>query len=106
MVEEVKAWRDSAGTIHLSELDAARAEAKLRLEKIFGSRAVGSAHAPNSPCVAAVLEQPQAILEALEPLVELIRMDEMFSKPKEVGKTGQTLDERYPGGVPDISSIG
>lgn len=37
MVEQVAAWRDSAGLLHPSRLDAARADARLELAKIFTS---------------------------------------------------------------------
>lgn len=61
-MQKVEAYKDESGELHDSELGAARADAKLRLEKILGGKA--------EVCVTAILQEVEAIHTAITPLVE------------------------------------
>lgn len=94
MVEQVTAWRDSAGTMHPDQLTAARAEAKLQLENILGGGA--------AVCVTAIMQHVEAIHTAITPLVEAEIGTRLHRKPIPELDAKDLTDEqrsRYPNTV-------
>jgi hypothetical protein len=86
-IERITAYRDSSGAVHTTELAAARAEVKLRLEKILEGKA--------EVCITAILAQPVAIWRALDELALMLSDAEAVDEATQVGETGQTMEERY-----------
>lgn len=62
MVEQVTAWRDTSGALHPSRLDAARADARIELAKIFAS-ADG-----DNVVINAILQYPASVAKAISEL--------------------------------------
>lgn len=67
MIQQVSAWQDDEGGIHASQLDAARANARIGLGKIFSGK--------NNSTVTQLLLHAQAVRDAIGPLADLMTLE-------------------------------